>query len=527
MNFMKKTISGLALAGLLVLGSCTDLEEQVFDEVITSELASGPGSENTIIAPVYGSLRETANFTGAFALNMHSSDELQGPTRGTDWDDNGVWRVLHTHDWDPFNLRVVDAWNTMNQGVARAIVANNELENLGASAQLRAEARFLRAFFLYMVGDLFGQVPYRELGDTNYTVAPQVLDRSELTPILIEELNAIRGDLPAKPAAQYGRVSQAACDMLLAKIHMNAGVYINGDGTQGNWAEAEAALDRIIGTDGDPSIGLNYGIATDYFDMFATDNDSNYGPNDEGILVAIFDRDVPTGTQMGPFWNMTLHYNQGFGNDGFSPWNGFTTIAETYNRFDQENDVRFRDSSIAPTQGIALGLLQGQQRDRNGNELSDRNGNPLFFTVDAPLITSGPTLETAGVRVIKYQPDAVTTDQGRAENDFLIFRYSDAVLMRAEARLRSGNTAGALSDINAVRTARGLNALSSVNLDEILDERSRELYWEGHRRQDLIRFGKFTEAWTNKDQTSADKIIFPIPQTAIDVNPNLTQNPGY
>ena len=129
--------------------------------------------------------------------------------------------------------------------------------------------------------------------------------------------------------------------------------------------------------------------------------------------------------------------------------------------------------------------------------------------------------------MIKYQPDILTSDQGRGENDFLIYRYSDALLMRAEARLRLGNNGGALSDINAVRTARGLNALSSLSLDELLDERSRELYWEGHRRQDLIRFGKFTEPWTNKDQTSPEKIIFPIPQTAIDVNPNLSQNPGY
>jgi hypothetical protein len=301
---------------------------------------------------------------------------------------------------------------------------------------------------------------------------------------------------------------------------MNYGVYVDGNGANGQWAQAEAALDRVINSG-------QYGIAADYFDMFSLNNESNYGPNDEGIFVAIFDRDVPSGTTMGSHWNMTLHYNQGFGNSGFSPWNGFTTIAETYNRFDQENDVRFRDSSISDVQGIALGLLQGQQRDPDGNEIQDRNGNPLFFTVDAPLITSGPTLETAGVRVIKYQPDYLSSDQGRGNNDFLIFRYSDAVLMRAEARFRQGNNAGALADINAVRTARGINALSTLSLDEILDERSRELYWEGHRRQDLIRFGKFTEAWTNKEVTTEDKIIFPIPQTAIDVNPNLTQNPGY
>ncbi|MDV7394099.1 hypothetical protein RZS08_22150, partial [Arthrospira platensis SPKY1] len=158
-----------------------------------------------------------------------------------------------------------------------------------------------------------------------------------------------------------------------------------------------------------------YGIASDYFGMFGLNNNL-YGPNDESILVAIFDRDTPSGTTMGPFWNMTLHYNQNFGGTGFSPWNGFTTIAETYNRFDQANDVRFRDSSISGQQGIARGLLQGQQRDRNGNALTDRDGRPLVFTVECPLIVGGSAVETAGVRVIKYQPDYLTSDQGRGDN---------------------------------------------------------------------------------------------------------------
>lgn len=509
--------TGVLVAALLISSACTDLEEQVFDEVITSELGTDAESINSVIAPVYASVRELSNFTGVFALNQHSSDELQGPTRGSDWDDNGVWRVLHTHDWDAFNLRVNDAWNTMNQGVARANVAYNQLEAAGASDQLKAEVRFLRAMFMYVIADMYGQVPFRELGDTNYSAVPGVKTRDVLIPELIAEIESIRGQLGAKPSVPYGRVSQAAADMLLAKMHLNYGVYVGGDG---QWSQAEAALDRIINSG-------QYGIAADYFDIFSLDNSDNYGPNDESILVAIFDRDVPTGTTMGPFWNMTLHYNQSYGGSGFSPWNGFTTIAETYNRFDQENDVRFRDSSIASQQGIALGLLEGLQRDKDGTPLTDRNNNPLAFTVEAPLITGGATLETAGVRVIKYQPDYLSSDQGRGANDYVYFRYSDAVLMRAEARLRQGNTAGALTDINSVRTARGLNALSSINADELLDERSRELYWEGHRRQDLIRFGKFTDAWTNKPASNNDKLIFPIPQSAIDVNPNLTQNPGY
>jgi len=153
---------------------------------------------------------------------------------------------------------------------------------------------------------------------------------------------------------------------------------------------------------------------------------------------------------------------------------------------------------------------------------------PLVFTREVTIRTSGATIETAGIRPIKYAFDYSVT--GQRNNDWVVFRYSDVLLMYAEAILRGGTGASTtpLALVNSIRVNRGVPALSSLTLDELLDERARELYWEGWRRQDLIRFGKFLQAWQEKPADPDPKtLVYPIPSQQIAVNPNLTQNPGY
>jgi hypothetical protein len=158
--------------------------------------------------------------------------------------------------------------------------------------------------------------------------------------------------------------------------------------------------------------------------------------------------------------------------------------------------------------------------------LKDRTGAPLSFTPQVKLTETGSNLEVTGIRVVKYPIDYTGGDN--ANNDYVYFRLADVMLMKAEAILRGGTDPQTpLQLVNLVRARSGATALGSVTLDVLLDERGRELYWEGYRRMDLIRFGKYLQAWQEKAASDPKVLIFPIPARTLAANPNLVQNPGY
>ncbi|MDF1548158.1 MAG: RagB/SusD family nutrient uptake outer membrane protein, partial [Bacteroidales bacterium] len=368
--------------------------------------------------------------------------------------------------------------------------------------------RFLRAYYVYACFDLFGKVPFREYDETDYSIPSKVMTSEEATTWVIDELTTIIPLMKSKSDIPYGRVSKGAAQTLLAKIYLNSEVYT---GTA-RWNDVIAACNEVIGSG-------EYSIATDYWAMFQYPKSTE----DEEIFVIIHNDEYDEGG--GGVWvNFTLHYNQVFGTYT-SLWNGGCITATFFDKWDQ-NDVRFYDDRNVDALGFNQGFLVGQQYGPapDYTALEDRNGNPLIFTKDVNLRSAS---ETEGIRCIKFAPNPETTRQFNEGNDFPVFRISDVYLMRAEAKLRNNDESGALPDVNAVRSKRGVADLTSLTLDNLLDERGFELYWEGHRRQDLIRFGKFTAAYSEKPVTEASKQLFPIPQSALDVNPNLIQNSGY
>ena len=199
-----------------------------------------------------------------------------------------------------------------------------------------------------------------------------------------------------------------------------------------------------------------------------------------------------------------------------TPWNGFATRAEFYNTFSNDDARK------------AIWLV-GPQLDAAGNVLTfkdavDNVDKQLIFT---PTITS---LEKAfgneGVRNVKYEVQRNNTRNDQ-DNDFVIFRYADVLLMKAEALMQTGNAAGALESVNQVRERAKVAPLTTLTMDELLAERGRELAWEGWRRNDLIRFGKWENAWEFKNNSDINRRLFPIPSQQLSNNPNLKQNPGY
>jgi hypothetical protein len=249
--------------------------------------------------------------------------------------------------------------------------------------------------------------------------------------------------------------------------------------------------------------------------------------NCEFILRIPMDDNVDMGT--GSAWvNFTLHYSQTFGNIT-SLWNGPCTTSTFFDTWNKSDDIRFYDARIRKETGFNQGFLVGQQFSLDGTPLQMRNNEPLIFVPEVNLVSSA---ENAGIRVVKYAPNAKTERQFSSPNDVPILRISDIYLVRAEAKFRIGDVTGAMVDVNFIRARRSiagktLPLLTSLTLNDILKERGFELYWEGFRRQDLIRFGMFKDAWQEKPPTDGRKALFPIPSSALDVNENLKQNSSY
>lgn len=491
-------LSYSALIAFFVTVGCTDLDNAEADSVVVqSEGGAATGDPAALLASIYtdkmGAITDQAN---TYALYEHTSDELIPPTRGTDWGDNGVWRQLYQHTWDPTHNQVLGTWNQMNE---RVFICNQILGS-NPTAEQAAEAKFLRAFFMWHVMDLFGQVPFREI-DEGVDVDPRVFTRQEAFDFIVKDLTeALPALANTGPKAQNPTATQAAANAMLARLYLNKAVYFAAN-PQGPYTFEKADMDKVIEY-ADAVEAAGYALEDDYFTNFST------AASKEIIFTS------GAGTPENRY-RMTLHYDQK--PDG---WNGFATLAEFYDKFD-DNDQR-KGSYPTPDgsefSGIGRGFLVGQQYNDEGEPvINSRNKQPLAFTPEVPLV--GASTEQ-GIRVIKYHP----SDRGQ----YILLRYADVYLMKAEAVMRGGTSGQtALQLINALRAKRGAQPLADVTEAAMLDERGRELYWEGYRRLDLIRYGRFNTTWQDKDNTEEFRVLFPIPQQAIDSNPNLRQNPGY
>lgn len=512
---MKKYFFILTTTILLIVSSCTKLDEKLNGQLNPATGGAGNVNIDALLNGAYNTMRD--NFQGQgnlYALGEMTTDALIGPTRGGDWDDNGAWRVLHAHQFDAENAHVKDVWAALGG----TQFAATDILRFTPTAQQAAEARLLRAYAQYLTLDLYGQVPYREPGESA-VLASKVRKGTEALTYIIGELNAIITDLPAGPVK---RANKNAAKVLLMKCYLNKGVYANRaaptfDAT--DMAKVSSLADEIIAG--------GYSFATSYFDNFAPNNDAI---GKENIWTSENVGGVSSGG-IRSHWHSTMHYNQ-----QPSGWNGFTTLSDFYNKFeasDKRRGVAYAYTSpnapANPGSRVNVGFLIGQQYNMNTDAaLKDRTGAPLSFTPEVKIVEKGTNLEVTGIRAYKYPIDFQFDDNGNVDNDYVYFRLGDVLLMKAEALLRSSNAAAALVIVNNLRVNRGATALAALTLDNMIDERAREMYLENFRRQDLIRFGKFLLPMQEKPGTSDPKyLLFPIPNSQVSGNPNLSQNPGY
>jgi hypothetical protein len=519
---MKSVKHILVLFFAIFAFSCTKLNEGFRSEL---EENNAGITASGLLTNAYNTIAGTYIVGNFWHLQEHTSDELIGPTRGPDWDDNGQWRALHAHTWNADHGLISGAFSDL---LGAQFAASNVLQ-FNPTAQQAAEARFLRALSVFSVLDGWNQVPYRE-NLTDYRLDPVTLKGAAAADFVISELNAIMGDLPDNGPAYTA--SKNAARALLMKAYLNYGVFADSADNRQNPTFSADDMNQVITLADQITASGKYSIKSNsYFDNFAPDNDA---VSTENIFTFYSQNGSDRTTGVSNTWYQMAHYSM-----EPSGWNGFATLSDFYNKFDANDERRGEYYSYPgalpnPGKRVNVGFLAGQQYNlRTDEPLKDRGGKPLIFTPEVHLRETGTNLEVTGIRADKYAYDYAYSGgdakhEGAAgDNDWALFRYADVLLMKAEALLRTGKNAEALDIVNDIRAARGASALGSLTLDNLLDERGREMYWEGWRREDLIRFGKYLQPWQEKPSDDPKNILFPIPNNQLAVNPNLVQNPGY
>jgi hypothetical protein len=523
-NIRKGSGSWIPLTMLVVFMTACSLDIKETDSILTkgeSAIFNGVSDVSGQLTAIYNNIKgEAESQDNLYALTEVTTDELVVPTRGTDWGDNGVWRTLHVHTYGPTHTQVLAVWNTKNAAVLKATQIIDP-KTTGATPLQIAQAKFARAYNMWIIMDFWGQQPFRSPSE-GQDVLPKVLSRSESYDMIVKDLTDAIADLPASVPTSSDKTMpvKATARFFLAKVKLNANVYKGSYGA--NDLTDVITLVNAIEAEG-------YGNVGNYFEIF-------HGPTFVNKDV-IWSAAASTGNRM---WN-GLHYNQQHPDNTGGGWNGFSTFAEFYDKFEGpandnskglgQEERRGYTQTLASTNatnyGFGFGFQLGQMygfKDGAAVALKNRTGAPLVFTKEFPGLVGNT--EVTGMRLLKYSPA-----NGAFTSGVVMARFADAHLMRAEAMLRAGQTGPALIEVNKLRALRtNTSALASIDLPKMLDERGRELYTEGWRRNDMIRFGVYNAPKKfMKESVGGDNHtdLFPIPSSAILTNPNLIQNPGY
>lgn len=428
--------------------------------------------------------------------------------------DNRTIKDLNFNTWDKDNVfteaffaRVFFQIGLCNEFLRES--TPEKLTSRGISEDLktqmvkfRAEVRFLRALSYYHGIDIFGNVPFMTDADV-LGVKPVMQNREFVFDFIIKELDAIDGDLAAPKSNEYGRADKAAAWMLKAKLLLNSKVYTKTDRS----ADALVAVNKVIAS--------GYTIITDRNKLFQADNNTNGAQNE--IIFPLVSDGLKSQT-----------------------WGGMTYLVHAQ-----------CDDKFAPTIGVDSGWKGYRVRKEFAETVGTNDarvtyvaGNTDPASITNPTVDTNPDAFYQGRKLIKFTN--IRSDGAKAssltfpDTDFPLFRMGDAYLMYAELAANGfGDKAVAANYINDLRKRANINAAtvtaSEVTADLVLNERAKELYWEGYRRQDLIRFGKYLSGynWEWKGGVQAGttlpehRLIFAIPANELRSNSNLSQNTGY
>ena len=573
---MKQYIIGSMLLSSILLASCS-LDETPRSKFSEEEAFSTPKLVyvNTV-ANVYSSIGN--GLYGSDGGSVHtfqefSSDASMIPGRQGDWVDGGAWQNIFLHNFESSVSKYNDVWNNLYRVIG---LANSSIDRLNKYlgehpeyAEYVYELRALRAVYYYYVMDLFGQVPLVVSSQVSANEVEQS-NRSDVFKFVTSELAECIPHLSDSKSQNegeyYGRITKAVAYMCMAKCAINAPVYTIDDTTPTSYSAfvgtdksgkataseeqgktvSEMGKNINITLDGetrnawetaaycaDQIASLGYRLQPSYADNFIVANQNSVEniwtrPND-CVNYKIEDYNIVR----------TLHYNHG-GAIGYQGWNGACSS--------KQQMLVYGYGTANPDPRLKLNFYTDKDyMEETGKAVEDGATDkpleymPLAVKVDFTATDDPHAMKCAGARMKKYEFDKSTTQQYSFNNDLVIWRYADALLLKAEAEYRMGNKAEALTIVNEVRGRVAATPRTELTLNDILDERMLELAWEGVRRQDQIRFCTFTEPTADRfkgvthnasagdynDDTQGYTMVYPIPYAVLNLNKKLDQNPGY
>ena len=573
---MKQYIIGSMLLSSILLASCS-LDETPRSKFSEEEAFSTPKLVyvNTV-ANVYSSIGN--GLYGSDGGSVHtfqefSSDASMIPGRQGDWVDGGAWQNIFLHNFESSVSKYNDVWNNLYRVIG---LANSSIDRLNKYlgehpeyADYVYELRALRAVYYYYVMDLFGQVPLVVSSEVSANEVEQS-NRSDVFKFVTSELAECIPHLSDSKSQNegeyYGRITKAVAYMCMAKCAINAPVYTIDDTTPTSYSAfvgtdksgkataseeqgktvSEMGKNINITLDGetrnawetaaycaDQIASLGYRLQPSYADNFIVANQNSVEniwtrPND-CVNYKIEDYNIVR----------TLHYNHG-GAIGYQGWNGACSS--------KQQMLVYGYGTANPDPRLKLNFYTDKDyMEETGKAVEDGATDkpleymPLAVKVDFSAADDPHAMKCAGARMKKYEFDKSTTQQYSFNNDLVIWRYADALLLKAEAEYRMGNKAEALMIVNEVRARVAATPRTELTLNDILDERMLELAWEGVRRPDQIRFCTFTEPTVDRfkgvthnasagdynDDTQGYTMVYPIPYAVLNLNKKLDQNPGY
>lgn len=539
---MKKILKYITLPALLIgaLTSCHKLDVPITTELTPSVFPQDSAQFAQASGPVYVALRGDYSLTWWF-LQTLSTDEAILPARGGNWYDGQNYMMLHYHSWTKDHGWTNGGWSWISRIIGtsnQALSILGQTEPDGSYKQKNlAEIKMVRAIAYFMMMDLYGNVPI----DTVYgDFTPHAnVPRAQVFSFIENEVNACIPYLSTETGSStYGRPTQWTAYALLAKMYLNSEYYT---GTA-RYDDCIAACDKIISSG-------KFAIEpmSTYLRMFYPDN----GPQMKEFIFAIpYDPTYSNGSMPVNGYMYHSRYDlprseQARFSLPFKPSAPESTLPEFYAYFNDPNDIRdnqwltgLQYMSDGTTPVTVTTTKQGYDQFYSGSDGSSSYTYQVDLTPDI-ILRQDPSLfdcgndEIAwnmGYRNIKFYPDATSTNRNQ-HNDVPMFRYSDIILEKAEAILRGGAptmSQTALSLVNDLRANRTTSAAwTNVTLDSIYNERCREFAWEAWHRNDMIRFGKYEGSWGFKTDSDPNHRIFPIPTTAMQLNPALVQNDGY
>lgn len=573
---MKQYIIGSMLLSSILLASCS-LDETPRSKFSEEEAFSTPKLVyvNTV-ANVYSSIGN--GLYGSDGGSVHtfqefSSDASMIPGRQGDWVDGGAWQNIFLHNFESSVSKYNDVWNNLYRviGLANSSIdrLNKYLDEHPEYAEYVYELRALRAVYYYYVMDLFGQVPLVVSSQVSANEVAQS-NRSDVFKFVTSELAECIPHLSDSKSQNegeyYGRITKAVAYMCMAKCAINAPVYTIDDTTPTSYSAfvgtdksgkataseeqgktvSEMGKNINITLDGktrnawetaaycaDQIASLGYRLQPSYADNFIVANQNSVEniwtrPND-CVNYKIEDYNIVR----------TLHYNHG-GAIGYQGWNGACSS--------KQQMLVYGYGTANPDPRLKLNFYTDKDyMEETGKAVEDGATDkpleymPLAVKVDFTAADDPHAMKCSGARMKKYEFDKSTTQQYSFNNDLVIWRYADALLLKAEAEYRMGNKAEALTIVNEVRGRVAATPRTELTLNDILNERMLELAWEGVRRQDQIRFCTFTEPTADRfngvthnasagdynDDTQGYTMVYPIPYAVLNLNKKLGQNPGY